>query len=372
MRFTKGKHPFVVCTHIDKHHVHNHVIYCAVTLDHSRKFRDFKRSGQALRRLNDTICIENGYSIIENPKPHGKSYNKWLGDSDGLSHREIICRAIDAVVTQQPESFEDLLKGLEQMGYQVKRGKVPSLLGGTQKRFIRMNTLGKGYSPAELEEVIAGERAHTPRPEKKKSEKQTKPKNQLLIDIEAKLAEGNGAGYAFWAKKYNLKQMAKTVAYLQEHGLMKYAALSEKAAAASAEYHVLSDEIKALEQKMKDNKLLEKHIANYARTRPVYEAYRKAGYSKKFLAAHESDIMMHKEAKRFFDSLGIKKLPSTKTLHIEYAKLSKKKNEAYERFCHRRADLKELLTAKANVDRILGMEPHEDRAPEREKKTDTR
>ena len=201
-RFTKGRHSFIVCTHIDKHHVHNHIIYSAVTLDHSRKFRDFKRSGQALRRLNDTIYIENGYSIVENPKQHGKSYNKWLGDTAGLSPREIICRAIDAVLTQKPASFEDLLKGLEQMGYQVKRGKVSSLLGGTQKRFIRMDTLGKGYSPAELETVIAEERSHTPRPVKMKPAKQTQPRNQLLIDIEEKLAQGKGPGFAIWAKKH--------------------------------------------------------------------------------------------------------------------------------------------------------------------------
>ena len=372
MRFTKGKHPFIVCTHIDKHHVHNHVIYCAVALDHSRKFRDFKRSGQALRRLSDTICIENGYSIIENPKPHGKSYNKWLGDTAGLSHREIICRAIDASLAKKPTSFEELLKLLEQMGYKVKQGKVPSLLGGTQKRFIRMDTLGKDYSPAELIAVIAGERKHTPKPIIEKAGKQGRPKNQLLIDIDAKLAEGKGADFAFWAKKHNLKQMAQTVAYLQEHGLMNYAVLSERAAAASADYHGLSDEIKTLEQQMKENKLLEKHINSYARTRPIYEAYRKAGYSKKFLAAHEGDITIHKEAKRFFDSLGIKKLPSTKTLHAEYAKLSKKKDEAYAELRRQRADMKELLAAKANVDRILGKETHDDRSAQHEKKTEAR
>ena len=153
---------------------------------------------------------------------------------------------------------------------------------------------------------------------------------------------------------------------------MNYAVLSERAAAASAEYHGLSDEIKTLEQRMKENKLLEKHINNYARTRPIYEAYRKAGYSKKFLAAHEGDIALHKEAKRFFDSLGIKKLPSTKTLHIEYGKLAKKKEETYVEFRKRREDIKELLAAKANVDRILGMKTHDDRTAQREKKTDAR
>lgn len=372
MRFTKGMYPFIVCTHIDKHHVHNHVIISSVSTTYDRKFRNFWNSSQAIRRLNDTICIENGYSIVEAPKPHGKSYNKWLGDTTGLSHRENICRAIDAALAQKPNSFEALLRLLEQMGYQVKRGKVPSLLGGTQKRFLRMDTLGIGYSPAELGAVIAGEQEHIPRPKLEKVAKQDHPKNQLLIDIEAKLAEGKGAGYVYWAKKYNLKQMAQTVVYLKEHGLMDYAVLSEKAAAASADYHGLSGEIKALEQQMKDNKLLEKHIINYARTRPIYKAYRKAGYSKMFLAAHEGDITLHKEAKRFFDSLGLKKLPSTKTLRAEYAKLAKKKDEAYAEFRKRREDVKELLAAKANVDRILGLENHDDRATQREKKTDAR
>lgn len=371
-RFTKGRHSFIVCTHIDKHHVHNHIIYSAVTLDHSRKFRDFKRSGQALRRLNDTICIENGYSIVENPKQHGKSYNKWLGDTAGLSHREIICRAIDAVLTQKPASFEDLLKGLEQMGYQVKRGKVPSLLGGTQKRFIRMDTLGKGYSPAELEAVIAGERSHTPRPVKMKPAKQTQPRNQLLIDIEEKLAQGKGPGFAIWAKKHNLKQMAQTVSYLQEHGLMNYAALAEKTAAASALFHETSDTIKAAEQRLAEITIMQNHISNYAKTRDIYVAYRKAGYSKKFLDAHEGEIMLHKQAKQFFDSQGLKKLPSIKSLKAEYAKLLEKKKDAYSEYQKQRKEMRELLIAKANVDRILGVGERGDRTTQKEQQTDAR
>ena len=372
MRFTKGKHPFIVCTHIDKHHVHNHVIYCAVTLDHSRKFRDYKRSGQALRSLNDTICIENGYSIIENPKPHGKSYNKWLGDTAGLSHREIICRTIDAALTQKPANIEELLKRLEQMGYQVKHGKIPSLMGGTQKRFIRMDTLGKGYSPAELEAVIAGERPHTPRPAKMKPAKHTQPRNQLLIDIEEKLAQGKGPEFAIWAKKHNLKQMAQTVSYLQEHGLMDYAALAEKSAAASALFHETSDTIKAAEQRLAEITIMQKHISNYAKTRDVYVAYRKAGYSKKFLAAHEGEIMLHKQAKQFFDSQGLKKLPSVKSLKAEYAKLLEKKKDAYSEYQKQRKEMRELLVAKANVDRILGMGEHGDRTTQKEKQTDAR
>ncbi len=177
--------------------------------------------------------------------------------------------------------------------------------------------------------------------------------NQLLIDIQAKLAQGKGTGYAMWAKKFNLKQMAQTVAYLQEHGLMDYAALSEKAAAASERYHALSDQIKAAEKRMAEIAIMETQIANYARTRETYVAYRKAGYSKKFLAEHESDIAIHKAAKQFFDAQGLKKTPSTKRLKAEYAALLAEKKTAYAAFRHAREEMKELLTVKANVDKIL-------------------
>ena len=144
-RFTKGNHAYIVCTHIDKAHIHNHVIWNSTALSQTRKFRNFWGSSRAVRRLNDTICIENGYSIVENPKRHGKSYNKWLGDKKKPSHRERICAAIDDALAQKPDSFETLLELLRQAGYEVKGKKVPSLLGGEQKKSIRMDTLGDGY-----------------------------------------------------------------------------------------------------------------------------------------------------------------------------------------------------------------------------------
>ena len=137
-RFTKGNHAYIVCTHIDKAHIHNHVIWNSTALSQTRKFRNFWGSSRAVRRLNDTICIENGYSIVENPKRHGKSYNKWLGDKKKPSHRERICAAIDDALAQNPDSFEALLELLRQAGYEVKGKKVPSLLGGEQKKSIRI------------------------------------------------------------------------------------------------------------------------------------------------------------------------------------------------------------------------------------------
>ena len=203
-RFTKGNHAYIVCTHIDKAHIHNHVIWNSTALSQTRKFRNFWGSSRAVRRLNDTICIENGYSIVENPKRHGKSYNKWLGDKKKPSHRERICAAIDDALTQKPDSFETLLELLRQAGYEVKDKKVPSLLGGEQKKSIRMDTLGDGYTPADLRAVIAGEKAHTPRKSAAAPVKPEKRSGNLLVDIQAKLRAGKGAGYARWATLFIL------------------------------------------------------------------------------------------------------------------------------------------------------------------------
>lgn len=349
-RFTKGDHAYIVCTHTDKHHIHNHIIFNSTTLTYDRKFRDFKRSGKALRRLSDTICIENGCSVIENPKRHGQSYNKWRGDTT-LSHRERICASIDEMLTRKPQDFAVLLALLESAGFEVKRGKVPSLKFGDQKRFIRMDTLGEGYTPDDLRAVLSGEKQHIPR--KRKTITAEKKAGSLLIDIQAKLQAGKGAGYAHWAKGFNLKQMAQTVAYLQEHDLMDYAVLAEKTDAASARFHELTEKIKSAETRMAEISVLRTQIINYTKTRDTYAAYRKAGYSKKFLSEHESEIALHKAAKRCFDEMGLTKLPTVKSLQAEYAALMAEKKAAYSDYRKAREEMKELLTAKANVDRIL-------------------
>ena len=367
-RFTKGNHAYIVCTHIDKAHIHNHVIWNSTALSQTRKFRNFWGSSRAVRRLNDTICIENGYSIVENPKRHGKSYNKWLGDKKKPSHRERICAAIDDALAQKPDSFEALLEQLRQAGYEVKGKKVPSLLGGEQKKSIRMDTLGDGYTPADLRAVIAGEKEHTPRKNAVAPVKPEKRSGNLLVDIQTKLRAGKGAGYARWATLFNLKQMAQTVAYLQDHELLDYAVLSEKAAAASAHFNELSARIKAAETRMAEIAVLREHIVGYAKTRDTYVAYRKAGYSKKFLAEHESEITIHKAAKNYFDGLGFKKLPTIKALNTEYAELLAEKKAAYADYRKAREEMKELLTAKANIDRILELDKEQEEANERREK----
>ena len=218
--------------------------------------------------------------------------------------------------------------------------------------------LGEGYGVEELRAVLSGKKAHTPR--KKTVTQAEPPKVNLLVDIQAKLQAGKGAGYARWAKVFNLKQMAQTMNYLSEHNLLEYAILEEKAAAATAHHNELSAQIKAAEKRMAEIAVLRTHIVNYAKTREVYVAYRKAGYSKKFREEHEEEILLHQAAKNAFDEMGVKKLPKVKELQTEYAKLLEEKKKTYAEYRRSREEMRELLTAKANVDRVLKMEVEQD------------
>ena len=367
MRWTKGRHAFIVATHIDKAHIHNHIIYNSTSLDCSRKFRDFLGSGLAVRRISDRLCLENRLSIIANPERGGSSYGKWLGDKQRLSNKSKLKLAIDAALAGKPADYDDFLRRMTAAGYEYKPGKLPSFRAAGDDRFTRLRSLKDGYSEAEIRAVIAGERKHTPT---KKRVSNAAPKQvNLLIDIQEKLQAGKGAGYERWAKVFNLKQMAQTINYLSDNGLLEYAALAEKADSATARFNALSDQIKAKEKRLAEIAVLKTHIINYVKTREIYAAYRKAGYSKAFLAEHEGDILLHKAAKKAFDDLGVKKLPTVKALQTEYAALLKEKKAAYAEYTKARSDMREVQTAKANVDRLLDKEKEpRTKAQEQERK----
>ena len=207
-----------------------------------------------------------------------------------------------------------------------------------------------GYTEAELRSVLAGEKEHEPIQKRPQATEKT---GTLLIDIEAKLQAGKGAGYERWAKVFNLKQMAQTYNYLREHDLLNYEELSVKTDDATARFHALSAKIKASEQRMAEIAVMRTHIVNYAKTRDVYVAYRKAGYSRKYRAEHEADILLHQAAKEAFNELGVKKLPTIKSLQEEYAKLLAEKKAAYAEYRTVRGEMRELLIHKQNVDRML-------------------
>lgn len=350
MRFTKGKYAFIVATHTDREHIHNHIIYNSTALDSTRKFRDFLLSGLAVQRLSDLICLEHQLSVIEK-KPYRERQKRTLYPPKE-SNRDHLCSVLDNNLAEKPKGYEDFLQKLEQQGYEVKRGKYTSVKGKRQKRFIRFRTLGTGYSEEELKAVIAGEAEH--RPHQKQPPKE-KPFN-LLVDVQAKLAEGKNIGYARWAKKYNLKEMSKTLIFLQEKKIGSIEEMQERVDAATARYHELGDSIKAAETRMTEIAVLRTHIVNYAKTRPVYDAYRKAGYSKRFLENHRAEITLHKAAKTAFDEAKLKKLPKVKELDAEYSKLLTEKKAAYPDYRKAKDEMQELLRAQRNVELFFAEE----------------
>ena len=344
MRFTKGKHAFVVATHTDRQHIHNHVIFNSTALDGSRKFRDFFFSALAVQRLSDLICLEHQLSVIEK-KPY-RERQKRIVYPPKESNRDRLCGIIDTILAENPGDYEAFLQKLEQQGYEVKRGKYTAVKGKGQKRFIRFRTLGTGYGEDEIKAVLEGKAKHQPHQKQPLKEQSF----QLLVDIQGKMAEGKSVGYKKWATKFNLKEMSKTLLFLQEQKIGSAEELRERAAAATERYHTMGDSIKAAETRLAEIAVRKTHIINYAKTRPVYDAYRKSGYSKKFLEAHREEITLHKAAKAAFDEAGMKKLPKVKELDAEYAELLIKKKAAYPDYRKARDEMQELMKAQKNVE----------------------
>lgn len=355
-RFLKGDYAFIVATHTDRRHIHNHIIWNSTALNCDHKFRNFLGSGRAVARLSDQICMEHQLSVIINPQHKGKTYNQWLGDRAKPSHRDMLRYAIDDAIQKKPADFEALLRLLADAGWEIKRGKQVSLRGLGEKRFKRLDTLGEAYSEETLKAVLAGTREHMPQKRKALS---SHTKVDLLVDIQAKLQAGKGAGYERWAKVFNLKQMAKTMVYLSEQGVTSYEALAQKAEDVSNRFTELREQYQATSNQLVANLKLKKHIIQYLKTHEVYAGYRASGYSKKYLAAHEEAIRQHKEAKEAFNEMGLKKLPTVKSLQLEYESLAARRKQEYVAFQQAKSERRELLTAKANVDRILSMEQNE-------------
>ena len=350
MRFTKGKYAFIVATHTDRQHIHNHVIFNSTALDGTRKFRDFFFSALAVQRLSDLICLEHQLSVIEK-KPY-RERQKRVVYPPKESNRDRLCGIIDTILAEKPEDYEAFLQKLEQQGYEVKRGKYTSVKGARQKRFIRFRTLGTGYSEEEIKAVLEGKAKHQPYQKQPPKEQPF----QLLVDIQGKMAQGKSVGYKKWATKFNLKEMSKTLLFLQEQKIGSAEELRESAAAATERYHAMGDSIKAAEARLTEIAVLKTHIINYAKTREVYAAYRKAGYSKAFLEAHREEITLHKAAKAAFDEAGLQKLPKVKALDAEFTELLTKKKAAYPDYRKARNEMQELVRAQKNVERFFAEE----------------
>ena len=366
MEFTCGEHQFIVATHVDKKHIHNHIEFNSTALDCSHKFNNVKNSFLPLRKANDRICQEFGLNIIEEPQEKGKHYVEWAAEKNGKSWKNLLRKNIDRILPAV-KTFDEFLEAMRQEGYEVVQSKmILKFRAQGQERFTRSRTLGADYTLEALQERIG--KTQLPRRKKKVNlEKDTRI--NLLMDIQARL-QGRGPGMERWMKIHNLKEAAKTLNYLTEHGITEYDVLVSKAETASADFEAVSTSIKQMEHRMEQIAALKTYIINYAKTRNTYLAYRKTKAADKpaFRAAHETDLLLHEAAKRAFDAQGVKKLPTVKVLQAEYTDLLAKKKAAYEDFKRLRQENQELQAVKSNVDSLLQIKQEEKKEQEQEKK----
>ena len=357
---TKGQHEYVLTTHIDKGHVHNHIIFCAVNFVDHRKYNSNKRSYYGIRNMSDKLCRENGLSVVVPGKgSKGKSYAEYQAEKTGTSWKGKLKIAVDALIPQV-SSFEELLQRLQAAGYEIKPGKYVSCRAPGQERFTRLKTLGADYTEEAIRERIAGRRAKAakaPREQRGVS---------LLIDIENSIKAAQSKGYEQWAKIHNLKQAAKTMNFLTEHKIEQYADLVSRIEEMAAESGQAADALKDAEKRLADMAVLIKNVSTYQKTKPVYDAYRKARNREKYRAGQEQAIILHEAAARSLKAAGIAKLPNLAALQSEYEALQAQKEALYADYGKLKKKVREYDIIKQNIDSIL----QADRQPEREKGTE--
>ena len=308
---TKGQHEYVLTTHIDKGHVHNHIIFCAVNFVDHHKYNSNKRSYYGIRNMSDKLCRENGLSVVVPGKgSKGKSYAEYQAEKTGTSWKGKLKTTVDALIPQV-SSFEELLTRLQAAGYEIKPGKYVSCRAPGQERFTRLKTLGADYTEEAVRERIAGRRtkaAKAPREQRDVS---------LLIDIENSIKAAQSKGYEQWAKIHNLKQAAKTMNFLTENKIEQYADLVSRIEEMAAESGQAADALKNAEKRLADMAVLIKNVSTYQKTKPVYDAYRKARNREKYRAGQEQAIILHEAAARSLKATGIAKLPNLAALQSE-------------------------------------------------------
>ncbi len=362
MEFTKGKHQFIVATHTDKAHIHNHVIFNSTTLDCARKFSEPHQSGRAVAKISDRLCQEHGLSIVENPKQKGMSYKEWDARRKGISWKGALQEAIDRVLPDS-SGFDDFLARMRAEGYEIKIGKNLSFRAPGQERFTRSKTIGADYTLEALKERIdtKGRQTtandHVSFPAGKKVSR--------LVDIEAKRQEGKGKGYEHWATLFNLKEAANTLNFLAEHGISDYDELAAMAEEAGQKFDMASARIKKVEARLAELSALRSHIINYSKTRNIYTAYHNAKDKKAYLAAHRDEIALHESAKKAFDKLGGKRIPKVAEIQTEFSSLLAEKKELYQTYRQARRNMTDLGMAKQNIERILNIRPQENMRQEK-------
>ena len=347
---TKGRYEYVLTTHIDKGHVHNHIIFCAVNFVDYHKYNSNKRSYYGIRNISDRLCYENGLSVITPEKGRkGKSYIEYQTEKTGTSWKGKLKEKVDLLIPQVTD-FEELLQKLQASGYEIKRGKYVSCRAPGQERFTRLKTLGEDYTEEAIRKRIAGENSRTKNILKRENG------ISLLIDIENNIKAQQSAGYEHWAKIYNLKQAAKTMNFLTENNITQYEDLITRIDEIILDSEQAADNLKQAEKKLSDMAVLIKNISTYQKTKAVHRGYIKAKNKDEYRNNHESGLILYEAAAKELKKAGITKIPDLAALQKEYAALQKKKEAIYSDYGKLKKKVKEYQRIKQNVDTILQKE----------------
>ena len=357
---TKGQYEYVLTTHIDKGHVHNHIIFCSVNFVDYHKYNSNERSYYGIRNMSDRLCRENGLSVVAPQKgDKGKSYAEYIAEKTGTSWKGKLKIAVDALIPQV-SSFEELLSRLQAAGYEIKPGKYVSCRAPGQERFTRLKTLGADYTEEAIRERIEGRRTKAAKAPKRETGV------SLLIDIENSIKAAQSRGYEQWAKIHNLKQAAKTLNFLTEHQISQYEDLTAKIEEVQTESEKAGDALKEMEKRLADMAVLIKNVFTFQKTKPAYDTYRKARNKDRYRAAHEGTVILHEAAAKALKAAGISKLPNLTALQAEYEKLQEQKEALRADYGKLKKQVKEYDVIRQNIDSIL-RQPKE---PEREKEAE--
>ena len=320
-RMTDDQFAYVVATHIDKHHIHNHIIICSTDLNGQHKYRDVKQSAKDLTQISDSLCREHSLSVIQNPQDKTVTYDKWQGNQRRFTHRDDLRMIIDAALRMQPNGFDALMQLLEDAGCRIKRGAQISIKPPEGERYIRLDTLVPEYDEATLRRSLTGDHVHIPKiPRGDFTESQVK----RLIDIEAKLRASKGKGFQVWAERNNIDAKAQMIIFLKEHHIGSLEELNEQIQTLTDQQKELKVSIWEKQNRMKEIIRQRQAIRDYSRTKEVYTQYRESGWTVKFYQEHRQEIEDHRNAQAVYSSLD-GKMPTLKELTAEYDRLKERK-----------------------------------------------
>ena len=350
-----GKYEYVLTTHIDKDHVHNHLIFNAVDFVDYHAYKSYKRIYYDMREVSDRLCKENGLSVIPPSQNKGMGYKEYTEAKRGTSWKQKLKQTIDRLVITAKD-YDDFLRLMQEAGYEIKTGKYISFRAEGQERFTRSKTIGENYTEERIKERIAG---RTPR----RSQRQTVPKGISLIgDIQERIRLIDSKGYEHKAKLTILKEAARTLNYLTENNLLQYADLEKKVEDVHSSYDRTGKELKSVEARLREVQPLIKNISNYQRLKPVYDAFQRAKDKPSFKAKHEAELVIFEAARSTLLAMqGDEKLPSLKTLQAEQQRLLEEQQRLYDERAKLKKEVKQIETIRSNVDAFLAPSVDHDR-----------